>query len=62
MTKDRLEAFSDGVFTIAITLLALEIDIPGRVRTWLRRSGGLAVVLRLLPRRIDAKLGAGTGG
>lgn len=30
MTKNRLEAFSDGVFSISITLLVLNIKIPGK--------------------------------
>ena len=33
MTKDRLEAFSDGVFAFAITLLVLNITVPALEKT-----------------------------
>jgi uncharacterized membrane protein len=35
----RLEAFSDGVFAIAITLLILEIRLPGTGRLWPELAG-----------------------
>jgi uncharacterized membrane protein len=45
--KARLEQFSDGVFAIAITLLALEIKVPHIESTTL--SGSVRELLPLIP-------------
>lgn len=45
--KARLEQFSDGVFAIAITLLALELHVPQLVRPDFASS--MQEIVRLLP-------------
>ncbi len=42
MQKNRMEALSDGVFAIALTLLAFDLRVPrsGNVRPVLRRQLG----------------------
>jgi uncharacterized membrane protein len=53
MTKNRLEAFSDGVFAIVITLLVLDVRFPADKPLTLETLGGvmphvLAFVLSFL--------------
>jgi uncharacterized membrane protein len=57
-SKARLEAFSDGVFAIAITLLVLEIKVPALTDL---QSGGLAgALLRQWPSYTAYLLSFGT--
>jgi uncharacterized membrane protein len=49
LPKHRLEALTDGVFAIAITLLVLELRLPGPEAV--AAAGGLnGALLHLLPR------------
>lgn len=47
ITKGRIEQFSDGVFAIAITLLAIELKVPHLISSSV--SGSFSELLPLIP-------------
>ena len=49
LSKGRFEAFSDGVFAIAITLLVLEIHLPARVSALSSNVAQAHALLQLWP-------------
>jgi uncharacterized membrane protein len=49
LSKGRFEAFSDGVFAIAITLLVLEIHLPARVSSVSSNVAQAHALLQLWP-------------
>ena len=44
MNKNRLEAFSDGVLAIVITIMVLELQVPAEP-TWLGAAPALPTLL-----------------